>query len=212
LATAPAARAERAAAAAGPDRLDDFAYLYLGEGLGCAIVSDGEVRRGHAGLAGEVAHLITAGGSGQAVPFTEVFADLGLRHPGSAAIDVSALLGAPAATRQALGRAVSGVLAAIVALADPELIVIGGPWGARPAVLAAIAAHFRRHPRHVPLRAVAVTAEPSLAGARGHAVGALRAAIVALPQGQDQDHSSERAGFLRQGTATAASSARELAQ
>jgi predicted NBD/HSP70 family sugar kinase len=174
-----AARAERATRA---DDLDDFAYVYLGEGLGCAIVSDGEVRRGHAGLAGEVAHLITAGVSGQAVPFTEVFADLGLRHPGSAAIDVSALLDAPAATRRALGQAVSGVLAAIVALADPELIVIGGPWGAQPAVLDAIAAQFRRHPRHVPLRAAALTAEPSLAGARGHAVGALRAAIVARPQ------------------------------
>ena len=115
-------------------------------------------------------------------------------------------LDAPAATRQALGQAVSGVLAAIVALADPELIVIGGPWGAQPAVLDAIAAHFRRHPRHVPLRAAALTAEPSLAGARGHAVGALRAAIVALPQ--DQDPSSERAGFLPPGTVTTASSAR----
>lgn len=185
-----AARAERAATAVGPDHLDDFAYLYLGEGLGCAIVSDGEVRRGHAGLAGEVAHLITAGVSGQAVPFTEVFADLGLRHRGSTAIDASALLGAPATTRHALGQAVSGVLAAIVALADPELIVIGGTWGAQPAVLDAIAAQFQRHPRHVPLRAAALTAEPPLAGARGHAVGALRAAIVALPQ--DQDHSSER--------------------
>ena len=207
-----AARAERAARADSKDRLDDFAYLYLGEGLGCAVVSDGEVRRGHAGLAGEVAHLITAGVSGQAVPFTEVFADLGLRHPGSAAIDVGALLGAPAATRRALGRAVSGVLAAIVALADPELIVIGGPWGTQPAVLDAIAAQFRRHSRHVPLRAAAVTAEPSLAGARGHAVAALRAAIVAIPQDQDQDHSAERAGFLPPGTATAASSARWLAQ
>jgi predicted NBD/HSP70 family sugar kinase len=98
------------------------------------------------------------------------------------------------------------VLAAIVALADPELIVIGGPWGAQPAVLDAITAHFRRHPRHVPLRAAAVTAEPSLAGARGHAVGALCAAIVARPQ--DQDHSAERAGFLPPGTPTAARSAR----
>jgi hypothetical protein len=69
-------------------------------------------------------------------------------------------------------------------------------------VLDAIAAQFLRHPRHVPLRAAALTAEPSLDGARGHAVAALRAAIVALPQ--DQDHSSERAGFPPPGTATAA--------
>ena len=175
---AQAERAARAVAPEDPDHLDDFAYLYLGEGLGCAIVSDGEVRRGHAGLAGEVAHLITVGATGQAVAFTEVFAELGLRHRESTAINVSALLDAPAATRQALGQAVSGVLAAIVALADPELIVIGGPWGAYPAVLDAITAHFQRHPRHVPLRAAALTTEPSLAGARGHAVAALRAAIA----------------------------------
>src|SRR3954447_20779507 len=46
-----AARAERSRAGG----LDDFAYLFLGEGMGCAIVSDGEIRRGRAGLAGEIA-------------------------------------------------------------------------------------------------------------------------------------------------------------
>jgi predicted NBD/HSP70 family sugar kinase len=174
-----AAQAERAASTA---PLDNFAYLYLGEGLGCAIVSDGEVRRGHAGLAGEIAHLITAGTTGQAVPFTEVFAELGLRHSGSTAINVSALLdaAATATTNTALGQAISGVLAAIVALADPELIVIGGSWGSQPAVLDAIAAESQHHPRHVPHRAAALTAEPSLAGARGHAVARLRSAIVAM--------------------------------
>lgn len=174
-----AARAERTASAAA---LDNFAYLHLGEGLGCAVVSDGEVRRGHAGLAGEVAHVITAGVTGRAVPFTEVFAGLGLRHRGSTAIDVSALLKAAATgrTRTALGQAVSGVLAAVVALADPELIVIGGSWGSQPAMLDAIAAEFQRSPRRAPLRAATLAAEPSLAGARGHALLALRSAIVAL--------------------------------
>jgi hypothetical protein len=38
----PAARTERSAG--GPGLTDDFVYLYLGEGLGSAIVSDGEVR------------------------------------------------------------------------------------------------------------------------------------------------------------------------
>jgi predicted NBD/HSP70 family sugar kinase len=174
-----AAQTERAASAVA---LDDFAYLYLGEGLGCAMVSDGEVRRGHAGLAGEIAHLITLGVTRQAVPFIEVFAELGLRRSGSTAIDVDALLRAAATgtTRTALGQAFSGVLAAIVALADPELIVIGGSWGSQPAVLDAIAAEFQRQPRHVPLRAAVITAEPSLAGARGHALRSLRSAIVAL--------------------------------
>ena len=61
-----AARAERAAAA--PDRLDDIAHLYLGEGLGCAVAADDELRRGHRGLAGEIAHVLARGPGGRAVP------------------------------------------------------------------------------------------------------------------------------------------------
>src|ERR1700742_2223535 len=74
-----AARAERAHAGGRPP-LDDFAYVYRGEGLGCAVVSDGEVRRGHAGLAGEIAHLLTAGPDGRATSLIEVFRPLGLRR------------------------------------------------------------------------------------------------------------------------------------
>ncbi len=177
-----AARAERDHAEAA---LDDFAYLFLGEGLGCALVSDGEVRRGHGGLAGEIAHLITAGPRSRAVPFIEVFGQLGLRQPGATAIDVDRLLaavtgpGAPAAaTRRALGQAIAGVLAAVVALADPELVVVGGPWGHHPVVLDLIAAATAGVPRPAPLRAAEVTAEPSLAGARVEALSRLRSAIL----------------------------------
>jgi predicted NBD/HSP70 family sugar kinase len=177
-----AARAERDHAEAA---LDDFAYLFLGEGLGCALVSDGEVRRGHGGLAGEIAHLITAGPRSRAVPFIEVFGQLGLRQPGATAIDVDRLLAAvtgpgatAAATRRALGQAIAGVLAAVVALADPELVVVGGPWGHHPVVLDLIAAATASVPRPAPLRAAEVTAEPSLAGARVEALSRLRSAIL----------------------------------
>ena len=182
-----AAQAERAADTV--TALDNYAYIYLGEGLGCAVVSDGEVLRGHAGLAGEIAHLITAGAAGQAVPFTEVFAELGLRRSGSTAVDVNALLNAIAPggtrareTRTALGKAISGVLAAVVTLVDPELIVIGGSWGSQPVVLDAISAEFQRLPRHIPIRAAKLTDQPSLAGARGQALRSLRSAIVTLPR------------------------------
>jgi predicted NBD/HSP70 family sugar kinase len=136
-----AARAERAAAADPP--IDDFVYLYLGEGVGCAVVTDGEVRRGHFGLVGEIAHVITTGPDGAAVAFTEVFRALGLRRPGSTAIDVDAVRtqigsGEGSAVVKALSRAICGVLAAAVALADPDLVVVGGTWGSDPAVLDAI--------------------------------------------------------------------------
>ena len=179
-----AARAERGhGRAAG---LRDFVYVFLGEGLGAAVVSDGEVRRGHGGLAGEIAHLPTVGPEGVAMRLTDVFAALGLHRPGSTAIDVPALLRAvepeterAVELRDALARAVAGVLAAAVALADPAVVLVGGPWGRHPGVLAAVAREFARAPRHVPVEAAAVEDEPSLAGGRATALQQLRDAIVA---------------------------------
>jgi predicted NBD/HSP70 family sugar kinase len=177
-----AARAERDhSGAAAPD---DFAYVFLGEGLGAAIVSDAEVRRGHAGLAGEIAHLITTGPHGEAMRFIDVFGALGLRRAGSTAIDVDRLLAAAtgpraAATRQALGQAVSGVLAAVIALTDAEVIVIGGSWGTHPGILGAIAAAVAGLPRSVPVRAASLRTEPSLTGARIDALSRLRSGIIA---------------------------------
>ncbi|WP_257981080.1 ROK family protein [Streptomyces sp. CB02959] len=164
--------------------IDDFVYVHLGEGLGCAVVQDGEVRRGHHGLAGEIAHLYTAGPDGTAMPLTEVFATLGLRRPASTAIDVTALRSAIAGedesahrTRTALARAISGVLAAAVSLTDPELIVIGGEWGNCPDMIAAIDQHFSHSPRPVRVAAAQMTA-PELAGARTRAVEELRSLVV----------------------------------
>jgi len=178
-----AARAERSALA--PEGFDDFAYLYLGEGLGCAVVADGEVRRGHGGLAGEIAHVLTRGPAGRAIHFTDVFEALQLRQPHSTAVDVAGLLravtnGAGAArVRSTLARAISGVLAALVALTDPQLVVIGGPWGTHGAVIDALSEELTRLPRHVPVRTAQVTAEPSLTGARDRALRDLQAAILA---------------------------------
>src|SRR5437868_291770 len=60
-----AARAEHSHGRAAGTR--DFVYLFLGEGLGCAVLTDGDVRRGHAGLAGEIAHVVTVGPRGVAM-------------------------------------------------------------------------------------------------------------------------------------------------
>ena len=176
-----AARAERAAALDSP--MDDFVYLHLGEGLGCAVVSDGEVRRGHTGFVGEIAYVSTPGPDGSAASFIEVFHALGLRRPGSTAIDVDALratVGSPegASVLTALSRAVCGVLAGAIAFADPGFVVVGGTWGDHPAVLAAIDRELRQLPRPVRIRPPGVTDQPSLAGARDHALQQLRSAIT----------------------------------
>ncbi|MCX4816373.1 ROK family transcriptional regulator [Streptomyces sp. NBC_01239] len=164
--------------------VDDFVYLHLGEGLGCAVVSDGVVRRGHRGLVGEIAHLYTAGPDGQAMSFTEVFAALDLRRASSTAIDVPKLVeiledtAADAArVHAALARAISGVLSAALSLADPQTVVVGGSWGVHPRMLTAIEEHFTRSPRSVPVRA-AYLPLPELTGARARAVDELGSLIV----------------------------------
>jgi predicted NBD/HSP70 family sugar kinase/DNA-binding transcriptional ArsR family regulator len=207
-----AARAERNHRVTGAGPLDDFAYVYLGEGLGCAVISDGEVRRGHGGLAGEIAHLLVAGPNGQATSLIDVFGQLDLRQPNATAIDTARLLaaatpgsqaapgsasqavsgsasqaapGSPSrgnVTLQAVARAVAGAIAAIVALTDPAEIVLGGPWGSHPVLAAAIAEAAASLPRPVPVRAAVAATEPALSGARADTLARLRAAIIARAQ------------------------------
>ncbi|WP_203995181.1 ROK family transcriptional regulator [Virgisporangium aurantiacum] len=165
-----AALAERAHT--GPD----FVYLYLGEGLGCAVVNDGEVRRGRTGLVGEIAHVLTTGPDGRAVHLIDVFGHLGLRQPGTTAIDVGRVIAADPATRAVIGGAIAGVVAAAVALCDPHEIVVGGPWG--PTMLDAIRAATDRTPRPVAVRAARVTDDPVASGVRADAVDRLRALVT----------------------------------
>jgi predicted NBD/HSP70 family sugar kinase len=174
-----AARAEQTRA--GHGALTDFAFLHLGEGLGCALVSDGEVRRGHRGLSGEIAHLLTTGPDDRAMPFTQVFAELGLRSPGTTAIDDDRLLSAldqQDATREQLARAVTGIIAALIALADPEVVILGGSWGNHPVLGRAIRDHLTRLPRSVALRPATVHDQPALTGARQRAIHQLRDTII----------------------------------
>lgn len=178
------ARAERQARSSGtgPD-LDDFIYLHLGEGLGCAVVADGEVRRGHAGLAGEIAHVTTTGVDGAAVAFTTVFDQLELRHAGSTAIDVAALLerihGADGCHLvSTLATAVCDVITSAIGFCDPQLVVLGGDWGTDPTIHAALQARMVTLARTVPLDVNRATGNSALTGARSAALDELRADLI----------------------------------
>lgn len=171
-----AARAESESGCA--QGVGDFVYLHLGEGLGCAVVSDGEVRRGHHGVAGEIAYLHTVGPDGLAMPLIEVFAVLGLRHPFSTAIDVDALRAKAKSdwvVRATVVRAVAVTLTAAVSLVDPQMAVIGGEWG--PDLAESIHDQLAATSRPLPVRTARIT-DPSTAGARTHAIERLRSAII----------------------------------
>lgn len=176
-----AARAERAARldAGDEDGADDFTYLYLGAGLGCAVVSDGQVRRGHHGLAGEIAHLPTADGAGNAIPFTAVFDDLGVRASESSGLDVPALvalLGSSPVARSSIVEGVAGVLASAIGLTDPAFVVLGGTWG--PIIAPDVGDHLTRGPRRARVTIPRLTDEAALAGARADAITRLTDAIA----------------------------------
>jgi predicted NBD/HSP70 family sugar kinase/biotin operon repressor len=115
--------------------LEDFCFLHLGHGLGGAYVRGGAPVRGHAGLAGEPAYMITVGPDGTALRLIDCFGALGLLRAGSAAIDVArvreALHGETAADRSirdAVVAAVAGVVTSMAALLNPSGVVVGGPW------------------------------------------------------------------------------------
>jgi predicted NBD/HSP70 family sugar kinase len=120
------------------------------------------------------------------VPFTEVFAELDLRRPGSTAVDVDALSAVvqggdalAGRTSGALADAVSGVLLAALAFSDPQLIVLGGPWAARlPVFLEALRLRIEAWPRTVPVTLASLLESPELVGARMQALEMLRSAIV----------------------------------
>lgn len=157
-----AAVAERAVGSA--DAVDGFALLWMGEGLGLAIDVSGRIYRGASGGSGEIGYLpVPEEGKSldpDAPTLTEFFgAAAWARLRDSAGTDAVAAL----AERVTLG------LVPVLAVLDPERIVLGGPTGAEGgARLAALvserlAASTQWRPDVV---ATAVGEQPVLRGAR----------------------------------------------
>lgn len=127
----------------------NFAFIYVGAGIGCGIVVDGRIMRGSRGLAGEIGYLPSrAVGPGERHGLARTVAELGLgpRRANAWYSDTIAegrtLLGAAErGEREALaavaeaGRALGEAAMAIAAVIDPELIVLGGPIGANRLLL-----------------------------------------------------------------------------
>lgn len=178
-----AARAELSSGAA--QGMSSFVLVHLGAGLGGAVISDGEVRRGHRGLAGEIAHVVTTGPRGRAMSFTDVFEVLKLRRPNSTAIDEKAVFQRisnrrhTAVVRQ-LAAAVAGVVTTIHALVEPETVVFTGSWGREPRLLESVREQLAQAGVEIDMRVSALGEDADVIAARACAVDELRKAIVRL--------------------------------
>jgi len=199
-----AAMAERASGAAAG--LDDFAFVWLGTGLGLASVIGGEVRRGISGAAGEIGWMPVHG-----APLP-----VGNEHPGKAGLQalagglaVQALAAqhgfdgaspaeaVAAATAEAAGdgpaaaagaafldelaHRVSIGVAAVCVVLDPGLVVLGGPVGkAGGSELAVrVAAEVSRLClAHPTVAPTSVPHEPVLRGALQSALAQARAELL----------------------------------
>jgi len=183
-----AAIAERTDGAAAD--VSDFVFIWLGVGLGLAIVLGGRLHRGFTGAAGEIGYLPVPGvplpedvwrpytGSLQSLVGAAAVLQLAERdgfHEPDAAANVRAAVAAldggakrGAAFVDELARRVALGLAGVCAVLDPQLVVLGGGVGQAGGVLLAerVAARVGQiclsNPRVVPTR---VTDSPVLRGA-----------------------------------------------
>jgi predicted NBD/HSP70 family sugar kinase len=116
----------------------------------------------------------------------EVFAGLGLRRPGSAALDVDRLRtvldGATAGDRAAaevVVTALAGVIASLATILDPQAVVVGGPWADHPILadrLTAAVHELAAVPTEI--RFAELGPDAPHRGARRSAVGAAQQALT----------------------------------
>jgi predicted NBD/HSP70 family sugar kinase len=115
-----------------------FAFVSVGTGIGMGLILDGKLHRGAHGAAGEIAFLPLADGSLEAAASAAAVVEAA-REAGSSlrsARDVFAAAAAGDAKARKVVAAeatiVARALVAIVAVVDPQLIVLGGGIGRAP--------------------------------------------------------------------------------
>jgi len=197
-----AAMAERADGAA--PGLDDFAFVWLGTGLGLATIAGGQVRRGAGGAAGEIGWMPVHGAPLPAGNEHPSKAGLQALAGGHAVLALAAEYSVPGATAAAavanavanlvsdpggksaafideLAHRVAIGIAAVCVVLDPGLVVLGGTVGkAGGAELATrVAAEVPRlclaRPQVVP---TTIPGQPVLLGAMQAALSQARAALL----------------------------------
>jgi predicted NBD/HSP70 family sugar kinase len=126
-----------------------FAFVSVGTGIGMGLILDGKLHRGAHGAAGEIAFLPLVAGTGDArearrrgalesaassAAVVRAAREAGARLRTARSVFAAAAAGDERARKVVAGEAaiVARALAAIVAVVDPELIVLGGGIGRAP--------------------------------------------------------------------------------
>jgi predicted NBD/HSP70 family sugar kinase len=127
--------------------VDDYVYLHLGTGVGLGIVTGGELYRGHSGAAGEVGYLPLVG-TDPVQPRSRRRGALDETAGASAVVDRARQIGmAPPLTAKSVfesaragdakarrvvafeSERIALTVAAVTAVLDPELVILGGGIG-----------------------------------------------------------------------------------
>ena len=122
----------------------NFAYVYVGAGMGVGLYIGDQLIRGAHGLAGEIGYLPGT----RSVTLAGDLAEGGLARTDAPSNDVAAvlaLLDHPDSDGQAvrhLVEAVSRAVISVAAVVDPEVILLGGPVGTHPALLPRVRARI----------------------------------------------------------------------
>lgn len=163
-------------------------YLYVGAGIGAGLWARGGLIRGAGGLAGELGYL----SDGPDRPtLANTLAALGLQRGDAPANDVDAVLevldraiaGEPGAVgvRKAIVAAMASALSAVTVVANPDLVLLGGPIGRRPDLLQPVREEMaRRIPITVRIETGRIAEAAPLVGAVSRALE--RGREVALQQ------------------------------
>lgn len=119
---------------------ENFIYVYVGQGLGAGLLLNGQLFRGHRGLAGEIGYLRDAISG---VDITESLAAHGLGSPDRYGIDLTlateALLADPPGPAAVAGAEVLAMAIANIAIVlNPTAIAFGGPLSVHPVLVDAM--------------------------------------------------------------------------
>ena len=140
--------------------VDNFAFLWVGTGVGMGLVIGGELYRGAGGAAGEIGYMPLGGGDphdrgfrrrGQLEESMAASAvlrharRLGMRTSTAKAIFAAARRGDATAVRavEAEARRIALAIAAVSPVIDPELVILGGGIGRNPDLLEPVRRELR---------------------------------------------------------------------